>query len=119
MREIGARMSVRRNVERGAVVLAASVLLSGGLAVTNAGAAMAIGGNCSSNEENVSLTGPDGTRVAAKCASLEGDTKARGILDLTFAVDLKTSWFTAINSVRRSGYDRGPVNGTRVELARV
>ncbi len=108
--------SDKRRVGR---IVAAAGVLGGAIVAFSAAGAFAVGGNCTASPENVSLTGPDGTRVKASCSSLQGDSKARGTLDLTFALDKHTAWFTALNTVYRSGYDIGPNNGTYYTIAHV
>ncbi|GIE28674.1 hypothetical protein Ait01nite_017190 [Actinoplanes italicus] len=82
-------------------------------------AASAVGGTCTAVTENVSLTGPDGKRAKARCSALDGDSKARGTLDLVLANDKQTAWFTALNTDYRSGYDRGPNRGSKYTIAHV
>jgi hypothetical protein len=77
--------------------------------------AQAAGGSCSANQETVSHVGPDGYRVAAICFSLNAGTQARGVLDIPFAVDRHTVWFTGLRVTKRSGESTHP--GTaRIEL---
>lgn len=100
------------SVTVGAVVVA-------GLGVLAPVQASALGGTCSSAEEKqVRDWAPDLYRVRASCSKLNSDTKARGILDLSLAVDKSTAWFTTLNTNYYSSWtDSDSRNGTRVELA--
>jgi hypothetical protein len=111
--------SIRQSLLRGGAVLAVATLLSGAAVAATADAALAVGGTCSATTENVSLTGPDGKRVKASCSKLEGDSKARGTLDLVAASDKHTAWFTGLNTAYRSDYDRGPNRGSYYTIAHV
>jgi hypothetical protein len=60
---------------------------------------------------------PDLTRVRAACSSLQGDSKARGVLDRA-GTDCHTAWFTTINKSYYSDWWLSG-RGTRVEIAHV
>lgn len=105
---------------RRAVMLGvAATVLAGGMVAVGATSAFAVGGTCSASKENVSLTGPDGVRVKASCSSLQGDSMARGNLDVTFALDEHTSWFTSLNTVYRSDYVVGPTGSASYTITHV
>lgn len=104
---------------RAACMAAAAGVMMAGLVAVSAPNAFAVGGNCTAVKENVDLTGPDGSRVRASCSSLQGDSKAQGSLDLVWAPDLYTAWFTSLNVTYRSGYDRGPSRGASYAIAHV
>jgi hypothetical protein len=78
------------------IASAAFVIVVGatGLAApaTPAGAA---GGNCQARVgHQVRDWLPDNYRAEAYCTSLQADSKARGLLDLTASADVGTAWFT-------------------------
>ena len=104
---------------RGARIVTTAAVLGVAIVTVTTSGAFAVGGTCSASPENVSLTGPDGTRAKASCSSLQGDSKARGSLNLVWASDKHTAWFTALNVVYRSAYDLGPNNGTYYTIAHV
>ncbi len=104
---------------RAALLLGAVGVMAAGIVAVSAPGAFAVGGDCSAWAENVSLTGPDGKRAAAKCSSLHADSKAQGVLDMTAALDKHTAWFTAIGVTYRSGHAIGPNNGAYYKIAHV
>lgn len=101
---------------------AAAFVITGATAI-GAGNANAVGGNCSSSRETKSHIGPDEYRVRASCASLQADSKARGVLDINLANDYETVWFTALNTSKYSGYTYciypNTCNNTYVRIAHV
>jgi hypothetical protein len=104
---------------RAAFLLGAIGVMAAGIVAVAAPGAFAVGGDCSAYAENVPLTGPDGKRAAASCKSLQGDSKAQGVLDMTAALDEHTAWFTALNVTYRSDYAIGPNNGAYYKIAHV
>lgn len=90
-----------------AKALALSAALVGGtILVAQAPTASAIGGNCSAiRQHQVRNNLPDLYRVRASCSSLQGDSKARGVLDRNLVpTALYTSWFTSLNKYYYSGW---------------
>ncbi|WP_447645335.1 hypothetical protein [Nocardioides zeae] len=104
---------------RGAIL--AGAVLAGGYVVTTTPYAEAVGGNCSSVRQEIDVFGPNAYRVRAKCTSLQGDSKARGVLDISGDTDKRTEWFTTVNKYYYSDSYKcvwGQCNNTRVEIAR-
>lgn len=65
----------------------------------------AVGGNCSTvRESQVVNLAPDNYRVRASCASLQADSKARGVLDRTGGIGSYTGWFTTLNKYYYSSW---------------
>jgi hypothetical protein len=59
--------------------------------------AAAVGGDCQAEvEKKVRDWRPDLYRPAAYCSSLQADSKARGLLDITAVPDPSTPWFTQL-----------------------
>jgi hypothetical protein len=109
-------MKVNRVVAQ-AIVLAAT---TGALVSAGAQSATAVGGNCTSTRQTQDVTGPNNYRVRASCSSLQGDSKARGILDRN-GTDARTAWFTARDKYYYSGWTTciAGCSNTRVEIAHV
>lgn len=102
-------------------VLAAAACAST-LLVATGQSASAVGGSCYSTRQEDGRTGPNAYRVRAYCTSLQGDSKAKGVLDIAFANDVETSWFTTLNTYRYSDWVvcwPNSCNNTRVDIAHV
>lgn len=99
----------------------AMVLATSGIFTTVAlESAQAVGGTCSSVRQKDERFGPDYYRVRASCSSLNGDSKARGILDKN-GVDQRTQFFTTLNKYYYSSWVDclSGCKNTRVEIAHV
>lgn len=96
------------------VACASSVLVSTGQS------ASAVGGSCSSIRQEDERLGPNAYRVRARCTAMEGDSKARGVLDVAFANDEETAWFTVLYTYKYSDWRYcTSCNNTRVDIAHV
>jgi hypothetical protein len=82
-----------------AAALAAGVAMTGAFAATPAQAA---GGQCNAERRVVSHVGPDGYKVRALCWTLDAGSEARGVLDIPFALDRHTVWFTTLREWKYS-----------------
>lgn len=115
MRSVSSISSSRKRAV--ALVLAAATMFAGA-GVVAADQASAIGGNCTSSKgKNDRGVLPDSFYVNASCSSLQGDSKARGTLDVVAGSDPHTAWFTTLNKTYKSGNAAPPIRGTRVEVA--
>jgi hypothetical protein len=114
--------AARRTLGLKKIVAASLGVLALGAATVAVAAppAAAVGGNCGSSKERTERPFlPDLYNVAASCSSLQGDSKAKGVLDLVGTLDKETQWFTTIHKTYRSGKDAGPNRGTYTEIRRV
>jgi hypothetical protein len=112
-------MSMTRLAARGAVIGVLTLSCLTGFVQT----AEAVGGSCSSTRQKDEVFGPDHYRVRASCSSLQGDSKAQGVLDVNADNDYETSWFTTINKYYYSGWRScvwpSTCDNTYVKLAHV
>lgn len=78
----------------------------------------AVGGACYSNRQEAEIFGPNSFRVRAYCASLQSNSKARGVLDVARERDQATVYFTTLNKYYYSSYYRCTFscNNTRTEI---
>jgi hypothetical protein len=90
----------------GSAAMAATLGMTGlVLAVSGTPASADTGGNCQARVGHQSRTGPDYYRPEGYCTSLNADSKARGALDLSFAPDAYTAWFTQTKVWKVGGWD--------------
>ncbi|WP_161965037.1 hypothetical protein [Ornithinimicrobium cerasi] len=93
-------MTFRRKITSFAL---AAMLTSGAVSLATL-PAQAVGGNCSAVKQTEAKFGPDSHRARANCASLQGDSKARGTLVRNGGPDYHTSWFTTTGKYYYTGW---------------
>jgi hypothetical protein len=112
----GRKFFVRRFIAIAATIASIS---SGVVLSISSPAAAAIGGNCSAWHEDKAVDWqPDKHRIAARCSSLNADTKARGYGEAD-GPDHYTSWFTALNTSKYGAWGVIGIDSTQVQMARV
>jgi hypothetical protein len=107
---------MRRTIAVAATIAAIS---SGVVLSVSSPAAAAIGGNCSAWWETKAVDWqPDKKRIAARCSSLNADTKARGYGEAD-GPDHYTAWFTQLNTSKYGAWGVFGIDGVSVQMARV
>jgi len=108
-------------VRKSTAVASALAMVAAGLVLSAASPASAVpGGNCAADYQEKEINWqPNKWRVGAMCASLNADSKARGVGVVSTGPDHFTAYFTQLNSWKWSSWGLGAIDVDKVEIRRV